>query len=69
MRPFAAALSIDVCTSLLQAAELTLSGISSITTHVVVTERQPKTQSAAYCLSKTSFNVMGFPSASTPDDV
>jgi hypothetical protein len=34
-----------------KAAALTLSGISSITTHVVVTERQAKTESAAYCLS------------------
>ena len=52
-----------------KAAALTLPGISSIPTRVVVTERQPKTESAAYCLSKTIFNVMGFPSASTPDDV
>jgi hypothetical protein len=34
-----------------KAAAMTLSGISSIPTHVVVTERQPKTESAAYCLS------------------
>ena len=52
-----------------QAAALTLSGISSIATQVLVPERLPKTESAAYCLSKTNFNVMGFPSASTPDDV
>ena len=52
-----------------KAAAPTLSGSSSIPTHVVVTECQPKNESAVYCLSKTIFNVMGFPSASTPDVV
>jgi hypothetical protein len=52
-----------------KAAVVTLSGISSITTDVQVAERQPRTEFRAYCLSKTNFNVMGFPSASTPDAV